>query len=119
MIEKDKSKQDAKALIVNLCQREAWQDVKARGVYHAPSLDSEGFIHCLRVGQILKVDNTFYRDVPDMILLWINPNRIKSEVRWETGGKNSFPHIYGPVDINALVKVSDFISDEDNHFRSL
>lgn len=119
MIEKEKSKQDYEALILHICQRKAWQEAKAQGVYRAPSLDSEGFIHCSRVDQILEVANVFYRDVPDLVVLWIDPYKIRSEIRWEAVGEESFPHIYGPVEIDAVIEVSNLIPDGDNYFRSL
>jgi uncharacterized protein (DUF952 family) len=119
LIERRRTKQDSEDLIVHICQREAWEEAKRRGVYQAPSLDSEGFIHCSRVDQILKVANTFYRDVPDLIVLWIDPLKVKSEIRWETVGEEAFPHVYGLLEIDAVVKVSDLIPEEDNYFRSL
>lgn len=69
--------------------------------------------------QVLKVVNAFYRGVPDLVVLWIDPFKVKSEIRWETVGEEAFPHIYGLLDIDAVVKVTELIPDDDNYFRSL
>jgi uncharacterized protein (DUF952 family) len=107
------------ALIVHLCQRMTWQVAKRCGAYHAPSLDSEGFIHCSRPDQLLAVANAFYRDVPDVVLLWIDPGRVVAEIRWEGVGEDTFPHIYGELNMDAVVGVSNLKRDSDGTFLSL
>ena len=60
--------------LVHLCSRSAWITAQEEGSYQTESLTTEGFIHLSHPDQILKVANAFYRDLPDPILLWINPN---------------------------------------------
>jgi uncharacterized protein (DUF952 family) len=110
---------DPGALIVHLCQKSSWKEAKARGVYHAPSLDSEGFIHCSKAVQILDVANAFYRDVPDLVLLWIDPRNVDAQIYWERVENQVFPHIYGELKIEAVVKVSDLRLDEDGYYRTI
>ncbi len=46
-------------LIFHITLNEQWQNAKQAGVYRCASLDSEGFIHCSRFGQVAWVANSF------------------------------------------------------------
>jgi uncharacterized protein (DUF952 family) len=74
-------------------------------------LTSEGFIHCSKANQIMRVANTFFTNLPGLVILVIDPSRLKPELRWETGTDKAdelFPHIYGPLNLEAVVRVLDF-----------
>ncbi len=103
--------------IVHLCSQQAWKDALAAGSYQAASLASEGFIHCSRPGQILVVANAFYHGLSDLSLLWIDPLLVTPEVRWEPADKQVFPHLYGPLNLDAVAAVRPFPPDEDGVFR--
>jgi release factor glutamine methyltransferase len=104
-------------LIVHICKRKDWQDTLKRGIYISNSLKQSGFIHCSQPQQILKVANNFYFGIPDLILLWMNPGEITSQVVWEASDGALFPHVYGPINLEAVVSVSDLIPDKDGIFR--
>jgi uncharacterized protein (DUF952 family) len=107
----------SKRFLVHLCRREDWQAAFASGEYRAGSLTSEGFIHCSRPDQILQVANRYYQGLRDLVLLWIDPDQVQPEIRWEAVGEESFPHIYGPLNLSAVVSVVDFTPDEEGVFR--
>lgn len=107
MMDKDTMLQDNDTLIVHLCPRGAWEAALVSGAFHTTSLDEEGFIHCSRRNQILAVANTLYQDISDAVLLWIDPVRVMAEIRWELVGDDSYPHIYGELNIDAVIEVSD------------
>lgn len=100
-------------MIVHICQLSAWQTAQASGEYRPASLDNEGFIHCSRPEQVLSVASRFYRDVPGLILLWIDPEKVRPEVRWEDADGEVFPHIYGPLNTDAVISISDITPDTD------
>ena len=113
--------------IVHLCRRADWLDAASRGQYRAASLDGEGFIHASRPGQIAAVASAFYRGQPDLVLLWINPARLQAELRWERGvppqpgdspvDEQLFPHIYGPLNLEAVLTVTGLTPGVDGSFR--
>jgi len=103
--------------IVHICKRDAWSDAKRMGEYRAPSLETEGFIHASRPDQILEVANNFYHGWDNLVLLWIDADRLKSELRWEPADGSLFPHIYGPINLETIIQVTPFIPDEDGVFR--
>lgn len=105
--------------IVHICERSAWEEALAAGEYRAASLDEEGFIHNSRPEQILAVANSFYRRARDLVILWIDTQRVQAEIRWEAADGQVFPHIYGPLNLDAVRAVRDFTPDADGVFRTL
>jgi release factor glutamine methyltransferase len=103
--------------IIHLCQRVAWHDAQRKGMYQGNSLEKEGFIHCSQPDQILEVANRYYQGVQDLILLWIDPDRVSAEIRWEQSDNALFPHIYGPIDLDAVIVVTDLVPDIDGTYR--
>ena len=97
------------SIIFHITRCEQWEKAKPEGVYLGDTLDSEGFIHCSTSKQIVKVANTLFRFQEGLVLLCIETGRIQSEIRYEGAeGSELYPHIYGPLNINAVVKVIDF-----------
>ena len=104
-------------LIIHLCQRQEWLKSQEQGTYRSKSFEQEGFIHCSQPEQILEVANRYYQGIPDLILLWLTPDRLTSEIRWESADGAHFPHIYGPINLDALISVSDLKPDLDGIYR--
>lgn len=107
------------ALIVHICSSKAWEVAQKSGEYRAESLKQEGFIHCSRPDQVLSVANHLYRGTSDLLLLWIDPQKVKPEIRWEVVGNEVFPHIYGALNTDAVLAALPFTPDNDGVFRQL
>jgi uncharacterized protein (DUF952 family) len=115
-------------MILHITSRAEWVEAQARGEYIAPSLQTEGFIHCSTENQVLHVANAFYRGRNDLVLLNIDETKLKPELKWEPpAGKpapgisesDSFPHIFGPINLIAVASVLDFEPDSDGGWHSL
>ena len=104
--------------ILHITQRADWEAAQRSGQYRADSLASEGFIHCSKPGQILRVAGTFYAGQHGLALLVIDPARLKAELRWETPPEAAepFPHVYGPINLEAVINVLDFEPAPDGKF---
>ena len=63
-------------LILHITTAPEWAAAQAAGEYRAPSLDTEGFIHCSTPAQVVHVGDWFYREVPDLVLLCIDPGAL-------------------------------------------
>ena len=70
-------------LIFHIASRDAWDAAQKAGQYTAPSLTSDGFIHCSTRAQVLPVAEKFYKGQAGLILLAIDPTRISSSLKWE------------------------------------
>lgn len=108
--------------ILHLTSRAGWEAAQRSGAYAADTLAGEGFIHCSTAAQILHVANNFYPGQTGLVLLWVDPGRLKAELRWEPGTdrpEELFPHVYGAINLEAVLKVVDFEPDRDGIFRSV
>jgi uncharacterized protein (DUF952 family) len=115
-------------MIYHITSRAAWQDAQQRGDYRVESLETEGFIHCSTKSQVLPVAEKFYQGQPGLILLMIDPALLSSELQGEppSGGApppgvpegDLFPHIYGPINLDAIVKVYALEADLDGKYKS-
>jgi len=103
--------------ILHICSRDEWEKAISDGYYYPDSLKTEGFIHCSRPDMVLEVANLFFRDIPNLVLLCIDPGLLDSELRWDPVGDSTFPHIYGPLNPEAVAGVMDFVPDLDGVYR--
>ncbi|MBL8051540.1 MAG: DUF952 domain-containing protein [Anaerolineales bacterium] len=107
-------------MIYHITTKQAWADAQTKGEYTAPSLQTEGFIHCSTAKQVASVANAFYRGQNNLVLLKLDESRIKSPVNWEAPAgppakgineSDLFPHIYGAINLDAIASVLDFEPD--------
>ncbi len=106
-------------LIYHITSHISWAAAQKSGAYFADSLTSAGFIHCSKANQIVRVANIFFTNQLGLAILVINPLKLKSEVRWEAGTDKAnelFPHIYGPLNVEAVMRVLDFEPGLDGMF---
>jgi uncharacterized protein (DUF952 family) len=105
------------SVILHITKREQWEKAMLEGVYRGDTLDSQGFTHCSTFQQIVKVANALFRSQEGLVLLCIETDKVQSEIRYEgAGGEELYPHIYGPLNINAVVKVADFEPAKNGKF---
>lgn len=112
--------------ILHLASHDAWLAAVEAGAYQADSLSTQGFIHCSKPSQIVDVANSFYRGQHGLVLLVIDPSRLDSELKWEPPAEpeptharagDLFPHIYGSLNLDAIVKVIPFEPDTKGTFQ--
>ena len=77
------------------------------GAYTNRSLAEEGFIHCSTIEQIPQVARRFFDGVSDLVLLEIDTGKLSAEVRWELAGDQKYPHVYGPLNLDAIASFQD------------
>ena len=105
--------------LLHICPASDWQNAQPWGEYRAASLASEGFIHCSTPAQVAVTANRFYHGQQGLVLLVIDAGRLTSEVRYEAADGSLFPHLYGPLNLDAVVEVRAFEPDEDGTFAAL
>jgi uncharacterized protein (DUF952 family) len=103
--------------IIHITKRQQWEQAKNIGIYRAESLEIEGFIHCSKATQINKVANRFFRNQTELVLLFIDADKVKPEIRYEMADGELFPHIYGELNVDAVYDVIDFEPGEDGLFE--
>lgn len=100
--------------LLHICKKTDW--LQAQGQYLAASLASEGFIHCSRPEQIESVANRYYAGQSGLVLLHIDSDRLDAIVKWEAADGEEFPHIYGPISLEAITAVEDLFPGEAGQF---
>ena len=97
-------------MIFHIATRDAWHEAARAGSYRADTLDIEGFIHCSEAHQVAEVANIRFRGREDLVLLWIDPARVRAEIKYEdaSDGSGKFPHIYGLINTDAVARVTDY-----------
>jgi len=104
-------------MILHITAYTAWEAAKADGEYRIESLESEGFIHCSQPEQVVETAARYYRGQTGLVLLLIDPERIKVEYKVEQAKNGQFyPHIYGPLNIDAVIGVKPFPPLPDGSF---
>jgi uncharacterized protein (DUF952 family) len=113
-------------MIFHITSHAAWIEAQAKGEYTAPSLAAEGFIHCSTLSEVLPVANAYFAGQAGLVLLIIEPALLSSDLKWEppSGGTpppgvpegEMFPHVYGPINLNAVVRVIELETDSTGAF---
>lgn len=105
-------------IILHIAERSDWEQAEASGSYRADTLASHGFIHCSTPEQVIHVVNAFFRGQEGLALLCIDTAKVEAEIRRENleGGDERFLHIYGPLDVDAVISVLDFKPQPDGTF---
>jgi uncharacterized protein (DUF952 family) len=105
-------------IIYHITTENDWTAAQSTGSYQADTLTAEGFIHCSTRQQVVPVANRFYHSQPGLVLLAVDIGRLNSGLIWENleGGQEQFPHIYGPLNLDAVLHVTEFNPKPDGTF---
>jgi uncharacterized protein (DUF952 family) len=109
-------------LLFHITSPQEWQKAQAEGMYRPESLEREGFIHFSTAFQIQGVHQRLYNARRDVLVLVVDETRLTSPLRWESvpGTEMRFPHLYGPLNLEAVVRVIDLsASDLEKELRNL
>ena len=104
--------------ILHITPRSTWEAAQTTGLYRGDTLDTDGFIHCSTIDQILGPANLRFHGQHDLLLLRIDPNKVQSNIIYEDcyESGDDFPHIYGPLNVDAVIEVIDFPPNQDGSF---
>ncbi len=105
--------------IMHIVSLVEWERAKTIGLYTAPSLRNDGFIHCSLPQQIPPVANYNFRGQEGLVLLEIDMSKLKEAVKFEDlyGEGKEYPHVYGPINIESVIRVIPFPPEADGTFK--
>jgi len=111
------------SMIYHIAYAADWIAAKEAGEYHQSTrgrtLEEQGFIHAGTASQVEPVANWVYKDPEgDLVILVIDTDRVISEIKYDPvpGFVDPLPHIYGPLNADAVVEVRPFEPDVDGKF---
>lgn len=107
--------------LLHMTTRADWTAATAAGSYRDDALTTAGFIHLSTVDQVHLPANALFAGRRDIVLLWIDPARLRAPLRWEPGVADDpdgmlFPHLYGPLDPAAVRAVTAYRPGPDGRF---
>jgi uncharacterized protein (DUF952 family) len=109
-------------IIYHIALAEDWEQAQAAGEYtvstRGQSLEQVGYIHASQEDQVEGVANAFYRGAGELVVLVIDTDRVRAEIRVEqlAGMDEAFPHIYGPLNTDAVTEARPFAPGPGGRF---
>jgi uncharacterized protein (DUF952 family) len=111
-------------MILHIVGNSEWVKAVGLGSYVPASLAAEGFVHCSTLAQVVATADRFYRGQNGLVVLCIDEERLAVELRYEmaAGARGEaagqmFPHLYGALNVDAVVRVVEFPCEMDGSFR--
>src|SRR5262245_39930962 len=92
-------------LIYKLLAAREWAAAQAAGVFRGPAVDlADGYVHFSTAEQVVETAARHFAGQRGLLLLAVDTDRLGEDLRWEPSrGGALFPHLYGPMPIDAVV----------------
>ncbi|MEW6711630.1 MAG: DUF952 domain-containing protein [Candidatus Riflebacteria bacterium] len=100
-----------KARIFHITEKHSYQHQIESQRYRTETLQSEGFIHFSGNHEdLLEVANFVFSGQENLIVLEVAPEKLLAELKWEAVPGDpkpgrTFPHLFGPLNLNAVERV--------------
>lgn len=104
-------------MIYRIETEDRWQQALLAGEYIPEHYEKDGFIHCSALEEITDVANRHYRGMQDLVLLCVSQKLLDAETLWEPSDGLYYPHIYGPLNVSAVLAVVPFPCSSDGTFQ--
>ena len=97
------------AVIYHITTKTEWEAARSTGSYESASLKQEGFIHCSQAEQVPGVLERFFSNKTGLVKLSIETDKLQSRLiyEWSPSITDTFPHIYGPINTDAVIAVEE------------
>ncbi|MBI3232820.1 MAG: DUF952 domain-containing protein [Bacteroidetes bacterium] len=98
-----------------------WGTFKNKDLYVSETLDQEGFIHCSTETQLLPTCNRHFKGIDELVILKLDISKLTSKLIFELAPNvgEEFPHIYGPINLDAVIEIKKLIRNQENTFEFL
>lgn len=103
------------AVAFKIIAAEEWAGIQAAGAYEGSAVDhADGYIHLSTETQFAETAAKHYAGRSDLMSLTVDLNLLGETLVWEPSrGGQLFPHIYGPLPIEAVTARRLFSVDAD------
>ena len=94
-------------IIYHVTTAAEWKAAEENGFYETASLKEEGFIHCSQENQVAGVLERYFTGKTNVIKLVIDSDKLSNRFvfEWSPSTADTFPHVYGPIDLEAVIDV--------------
>ena len=107
------------SVIFHLVRQSDWEGRGSLREFSSPSLAIEGFNHCSEdEAQLLAVAGRLYAGEADLLVLEVETDLLTSQLKREPSRAGEvYPHIYGPINTEAVVAVRQIMAGNDGKFQ--
>ena len=94
-------------IIYNICPAPLWRAAEDAGVFRGSEVDRrDGFIHFSTTTQVVETAAKHFAGRGDLLLVHVDVAKLGDRLKWEPSrGGALFPHLYGDLDLAAVVRV--------------
>ena len=100
-----------------LSSKAEYEQARTDGKLVRDSIASEGFIHASPKNQLTRIANKYYKATEQPLVVVVDKLFIKPEVKWERATGGLYPHIYGAMNVNAIIKIIPIALADDGDFH--
>jgi uncharacterized protein (DUF952 family) len=96
-------------IIYHITTAKEWQEAKEKNYYEAPSLQSEGFIHCSKAEQVQGILERYFKGKTALVKLTIDTTKLahKLQYNFSPSTNEEFPHVYGVINVEAVIETQN------------
>jgi uncharacterized protein (DUF952 family) len=93
--------------IYKICPAELWAAAEKDGLFRGAPVDLEdGYIHFSTAAQVAETAARHFKGQDGLLIVAIASERLGPALRFEPARSGDlFPHLYGPLDLKAVVSV--------------
>jgi uncharacterized protein (DUF952 family) len=101
--------------IYKICSVTEWREAAATGIFRGSAVDHrDGFIHFSTAGQVAETARRHFAGQRDLVLVSVDAAALGERLRFEPSrGGALFPHLYGPLELAAVVRVEQLLLGAD------
>lgn len=102
-------------LVFKLLERSEWESIEGQTEWAGSEVDRrDGFIHLSAANQVAETLQKHFAGATELVLLGIAVNAVS--LTWEASrGGALFPHLYGPMPLDAVDSVEHLARGPDGH----
>ena len=84
-----------------------WSEAQRDGAFRgSPDDHRDGFIHLSTADQVGETAAKHFAGQNELLLIWVDAKKLDDRLKWEPSrGGALFPHLYGDLDMAAVVRV--------------
>jgi uncharacterized protein (DUF952 family) len=95
------------AVVYKITDAILWRDATRAGIFRGSADDArDGFIHLSTAAQVTETAAKHFAGICDLLLVSVDADKLGNRLKWEPSrGGALFPHLYGGLDLAAVIGV--------------
>jgi len=103
-------------LLFTIIDDQNWKEIASEGTFHPSSLDELGYIKCINENDIERYVNQDHLEGKDLILVVIDPLRVKNSIKAETENGFRIIKLSGSLTLDTIIDKIDLKPSEKGNY---